>query len=117
MSNTILKGKWDQLSGKVQEKWSEMTDDDIQYISGKYDKLADKLKEYYGYTEEQAEKEINHFLKKLNSHTQEAANGIREGIEHYSSNVNHLAKKSPWSLAAITALGGLLVGLCLRGRL
>ena len=35
-----LKGKWTQMSGKVKEKWGDLTDDDLTRIGGQKDQLA-----------------------------------------------------------------------------
>ena len=61
-----VEGKWDNFKGKVREKWGKLTDDDIDVIAGKKDQLLGRLKERYGYEKEQAEKELDSFLGKLN---------------------------------------------------
>ena len=37
----------------------KLTDDDLEVIEGKKDQLVGRLQERYGYTKEQAEKELN----------------------------------------------------------
>ncbi len=65
MNNDIFKGKWKQIKGRVQEKWGELTDDEMDQIQGKKDVLAGKLQEKYGMTRKEADKEINQFLEKI----------------------------------------------------
>jgi uncharacterized protein YjbJ (UPF0337 family) len=36
-------GNWKQLRGKVREKWSELTDDELDQIAGRRDQLVGKL--------------------------------------------------------------------------
>jgi uncharacterized protein YjbJ (UPF0337 family) len=50
MNQNILEGKWMQLRGAVREKWGELTDDELDQIAGKRDRLAGVLQERYGYT-------------------------------------------------------------------
>lgn len=57
MNNIILEGKWKQIRGQAKEWWGKLTDDDLEKIDGKYDKLIGMLQEKYGYTLEQAEEE------------------------------------------------------------
>ncbi|MGZ8162810.1 MAG: CsbD family protein [Methylobacter sp.] len=59
MNADEFKGKWLQLKGNVKSKWGELTDDDLAVIEGDSDKLAGKLQELYGYSREEAEREIN----------------------------------------------------------
>jgi uncharacterized protein YjbJ (UPF0337 family) len=35
-----VEGNWKQFSGKVKEKWGQLTDDDLMAINGKRDMLA-----------------------------------------------------------------------------
>lgn len=65
MNTEMLKGKWKQIKGRVQEKWGELTNDELDQIQGKQDVLAGKLQEKYGLTRKEAEKEINEFLEKI----------------------------------------------------
>jgi uncharacterized protein YjbJ (UPF0337 family) len=60
-----LKGNWTQFAGKVKEKWGQLTDDELTQIGGKKDQLVGKLQERYGYTKEQAEKELDEFSRTL----------------------------------------------------
>lgn len=59
MNEDIIKGKWKQLKGEAKKQWGKLTDDDIDYIDGQYEKLEGKLQEKYGYSKEEARKEIN----------------------------------------------------------
>jgi uncharacterized protein YjbJ (UPF0337 family) len=62
MNWDTIKGQWKQFQGKVKEKWSKLTDDDLGVIAGKKDQLVGKLQERYGYKKEQAERELDEFL-------------------------------------------------------
>ncbi|QJT08068.1 CsbD family protein [Oceanidesulfovibrio marinus] len=59
MNEDIIKGKWKQLKGEAKKQWGKLTDDDIDYIDGQYEKLEGRLQERYGYSKEEARKEIN----------------------------------------------------------
>jgi uncharacterized protein YjbJ (UPF0337 family) len=60
-----IAGNWKQVKGTVKEKWGKLTDDDLTTIAGKRDQLAGLLQEKYGYEKEQAEKELDEFLRSL----------------------------------------------------
>lgn len=50
------------MRGKVREWWGKLTDDDLDQISGKKDQLIGKLQERYGYTRDEAAREVDtHF--------------------------------------------------------
>lgn len=61
MNKDILEGKWDQIRGEVQKKWGKLTNDDLDVIKGDTVKLSGKLQEKYGWTKEEAEKELEDY--------------------------------------------------------
>ena len=62
MNRNILEGNWKKIRGTIREKWGELTDDELDQIAGKRDKLAGVLQERYGYTQMEAERQIDDFL-------------------------------------------------------
>ena len=60
-----IAGNWMQLKGKVKEKWGKLTHDDLATIAGKRDQLAGLLQQRYGYEKDQAEKELDEFLRAI----------------------------------------------------
>lgn len=62
MNRNILEGNWKQIRGSIREKWGELTDDELDQIAGKRDRLAGVLQERYGYTQVEAERQIDDFL-------------------------------------------------------
>ena len=62
-----IEGNWEQFKGQVRQTWAKLTDDDLARANGKRDQLVGRLQERYGYTKEKAEREIDAFLKKIQS--------------------------------------------------
>lgn len=62
MNSDIAAGKWKQLKGSLKQWWGKLTDDDIDKISGNWDQLVGKIQEKYGYDKQQAEKECHEKL-------------------------------------------------------
>jgi uncharacterized protein YjbJ (UPF0337 family) len=60
-----IEGNWRQMTGTVKEKWGKLTDDDLTVIAGKRDQLAGLLQKKYGYAKEQAERELDDFMKSV----------------------------------------------------
>ncbi len=59
MNQDVLEGQWKQMRGQVREWWGKLTDDDLDRVQGKTEKLIGLLQEKYGYTKAQAEAEVN----------------------------------------------------------
>jgi uncharacterized protein YjbJ (UPF0337 family) len=59
-----IQGKWKQFAGEVQSNWGKLTNDDLQEVKGDRTKLAGKLQERYGVGKEEADRQIDHWMKK-----------------------------------------------------
>ena len=48
MDKLELKGTWNELKGKVKQKFADLTDDDLKYEEGKDDELLGRLQQKIG---------------------------------------------------------------------
>jgi uncharacterized protein YjbJ (UPF0337 family) len=62
-----IEGKWKQLKGRVRETWGDLTDDDLERIGGKRDRLAGLVQEKYGVAKDEAERQIAQFERTLDA--------------------------------------------------
>jgi uncharacterized protein YjbJ (UPF0337 family) len=60
-----IEGNWKQFSGKVKEKWGDLTDDDLTRINGNREQLEGLLQQRYGYARDKAKEEIDRWSKGL----------------------------------------------------
>ncbi|HEV7231019.1 MAG TPA: CsbD family protein [Bacteroidia bacterium] len=61
MEKLNIKGDWNQLKGKLKQKYSMLTDDDLLFQEGKEDELLGRLQTKLGKTKE----EVRSFIEKL----------------------------------------------------
>ena len=59
MSTEILERQWKQLRGRVKETWGRLTDDELDLIGGRMDRLAGLLQERYEYALDEVQEEID----------------------------------------------------------
>ncbi len=62
-----IEGKWKQFKGRVRETWGDFTDDDLDRIGGKRDRLAGLVQEKYGVAKDEAERQIADFERTLDA--------------------------------------------------
>ena len=60
-----IAGDWKQYKGKIMSTWGKLTDDDIETINGKRTELAGLIQTRYGRAKEEAELEIDQWVKKI----------------------------------------------------
>ncbi|NCO20988.1 MAG: CsbD family protein [Rhodobacterales bacterium] len=58
-----IEGNWKMFKGKIQSKWGDLTDDDLDVAEGNREQLEGKIQERYGKTKEEARKEVDKFLE------------------------------------------------------
>ena len=59
MNWDTVKGNWKEWKGKAQQKWGELTDDELLQADGKREELVGLVQQRYGKTKEEAEKEVD----------------------------------------------------------
>lgn len=65
MNWDTVEGRWNELKGQVKTRWGKLTDDDLTILGGKKDILLSKLQQLYGLNKDQAEQQIDMWLKGL----------------------------------------------------
>ena len=88
-----LEGDWKQLRGKAKQRWGQLTDDDLTIIKGRRDQLEGKLQERYGYAKSQARREIEDWYRSTESHLADQIETIRSEIQSLASTVGRIANK------------------------
>ncbi|HBJ87539.1 MAG TPA: hypothetical protein DDZ88_27515 [Verrucomicrobiales bacterium] len=58
-STLKIKGNWNQMKGKLKQKYAELTDDDLLYEQGKEDELYGRLQKRLGKTREEVDRILN----------------------------------------------------------
>lgn len=53
-----LKGNWNEIKGKVKQKYADLTDDDLLYEEGKDDELVGRIQKKIGKTKEEVKEWI-----------------------------------------------------------
>jgi uncharacterized protein YjbJ (UPF0337 family) len=53
-----LKGNWNEVKGKLKQKYGQLTDDDLAFSEGKDDELLGRLQKRLGETKENIRKTI-----------------------------------------------------------
>lgn len=59
MDKLEIKGKWNEIKGKVKQAYADLTEDDLKYEEGQDDMLIGKLQQKTGKKREELIKWIN----------------------------------------------------------
>jgi uncharacterized protein YjbJ (UPF0337 family) len=58
MNTTSLKGKWNEVKGKLKQEYADLTDDDLLYVEGKEDELYGRIQQKVGKSKDEVKKMI-----------------------------------------------------------
>lgn len=58
MNKLEMKGNWNEIKGKLKQKYGDLTDDDLVFAEGKEDELYGRLQKRLGRTKKEIKKEI-----------------------------------------------------------
>lgn len=58
MTKLELKGTWNEVKGKLKQKYADLTDDDLTFAEGKEDELLGRLQQRLGRTKDDIRDEI-----------------------------------------------------------
>lgn len=53
MDTLQIKGKWNEIKGRLKQQYADLTDDDLLYEEGQEDKLIGKLQQKLGKTRDE----------------------------------------------------------------
>ena len=59
-----IAGSWKEFRGRVKEQWGKLTDDDLDQIDGKRDALAGRLQNRYGMAKDEADRQIDDWMRR-----------------------------------------------------
>jgi uncharacterized protein YjbJ (UPF0337 family) len=61
MTKLQIKGNWNEIKGKLKQKYAQLTDDDLTFAEGKEDELLGRLQQRLGKNKEDVRREIEEF--------------------------------------------------------
>ena len=58
MNELKVKGTWNEIKGKLKQKYAELTDDDLTFVEGKEDELLGRLQKRIGKSKDELRREL-----------------------------------------------------------
>jgi uncharacterized protein YjbJ (UPF0337 family) len=133
-----LEGHWNQVKGQVQERWGQLTEDELVHARGSADQLVGVIEQKTG----ESRRVIEDFLEqaieggsgtvqqlseKARAYVDQAGEGLRTQYEHAAeraqagyAEAEHMVQTRPVESVAVAfgagILTGVIVGLMLRSR-
>lgn len=81
METKALEEKWARLREEIQERWSKLTNADLDQIQGQREQLEDALRERYGYSKQRAQEEVDDFMETVDSRLDDVRGRVQERVQ------------------------------------
>jgi uncharacterized protein YjbJ (UPF0337 family) len=136
VNEQVLQGHWNEVRGKLREKWGELTNDDVQSFNGNVDQLIGQIQrktgesresierylasvsDQFAGTMEKARAAVGQYASQARDAMQEqydyANETMREGYRSAERMVQHHPAESLATAFGVGLVAGLIIGLVAR---
>jgi uncharacterized protein YjbJ (UPF0337 family) len=63
MDWSSIEGMWKEVKSGIQAKWSKLTEEDLELIGGRRDRLEFKIHQRYGFAPNHVSKEVDDWVR------------------------------------------------------
>ena len=126
-------GNWNQMKGKVKQRWGQLTDDELSEVEGNFDQLVGLVQQKTGEARQQIERTLTNdtlgdkadsttfpaqasekareYVDQAGEKLRGAADQIRDRTQGYAEDAQAMVRRRPAESVAVAFGAGLIVGL------
>jgi uncharacterized protein YjbJ (UPF0337 family) len=93
-----IKGQWNQVKGRLQEHWGQLTDDDLRKMEGSTEQLVGVVQQKTGATR----REVEEFLTSIIGEGQTAAQRVMEAASEYAEEAGDIVRQQYVRATSVT---------------
>jgi uncharacterized protein YjbJ (UPF0337 family) len=130
----ILEGNWNEIKGKLRQKWGQLTDDDLPQIRGEAEQLIGVIQRKTGDAREAIERYLQEVFggaaaatgtagdyaqqasEAVQQTAKQAADQVRSGYEEANRFIRERPKESLAVCLVVGVITGVVIALWLRSR-
>lgn len=94
VNQQALQGNWNEIKGKLRERWGHLSNDQLESAHGNLDQLVGTIQQQTG----EARESVEEYLEELTNHgasaISKAAESVREYTETAQESVQHTRKQA-----------------------
>ena len=100
LNQQTIQGNWNQIKGKLHERWGDLTDDELTHAQGSVERLVGTIQERTGETRAAIEDYLEELSANAGPTMKRAAESIRNYAEHAAESVQDAAQHASESVQA-----------------
>ena len=124
-----LEGQWNEVKGKIQKRWGDLTDDELQRVKGNANELVGVIQQRTGESRravedfldqaiEQGESIARHAMETAREYADQATTTARQTYEEAAAQLNsgvdhaqQMVRRNPMESVAVAFGAGLIAGI------
>lgn len=120
-----LQGNWNEIKGRLRERWGQLTEDDLREFNGNVDQLIGTIQRKTGESREQVEAQLDSMMQRaswsaerarenMQEYSQQAAemyNQMTGNIRAGYADVETMVRRNPAESVAVAFGAGLVAGV------
>lgn len=120
-----LQGNWNEIRGRLRERWGQLTEDDLREFNGNVDQLIGTIQRKTGESREQVEAQLDSMMQRaswsaerarenMQEYSQQAAemyNQMTGNIRAGYADVETMVRRNPAESVAVAFGAGLVAGV------
>ena len=125
VNQQTLQGNWNEIKGRLRERWGQLTEDDLREFNGNVDQLVGTIQRKTGESREQIEAQLESMMERASRGAERARESVQEysqqAAEMYNQmagnlragyeDVETLVRRNPAESVAVAFGTGLIAGL------
>ena len=88
MNQQTLEGNWNEIKGKLHERWGQLTSDDLQKARGNMDQLVGMIQKKTG----EARERVEQYLSELTANGGSGVSKVAEAVRGYANSATETAR-------------------------
>lgn len=125
VNQQTLQGNWNEIKGRLRERWGQLTEDDLREFNGNVDQLVGTIQRKTGESREQIEAQLESMMERASRGAERARESVQEyshlAAERYNemagniragyADVETMVRRNPAESVAVAFGTGLVAGL------
>ena len=125
VNQQTLQGNWNEIKGRLRERWGQLTEDDLREFNGNVDQLIGTIQRKTGEGREQVEAQLDSMMQRaswsaerarenMQEYSQQAAemyNQMTGNIRAGYADVETMVRRNPAESVAVAFGAGLVAGV------
>ncbi|QDU80024.1 hypothetical protein Pla110_17460 [Polystyrenella longa] len=87
-----MKGNWNELRGRIEEHWSQLTSSDLDNLEGRKDQIVGKIQQKTGETSQKIEAELNHLLETVCNSAASTTEKLGQTVQNAQEHLNQASQ-------------------------